>query len=112
MEGQDRCGGLDQRFHAGADRCHAPAAGRRRDGSLATRVAGQRSDLLWRHTDVRKAVGAGEFALGLVNHYYYHLQLAEGSKVGVIYPDQGDGQLGLITNTTAVAVVKGAQNVS
>ncbi|HAL17116.1 MAG TPA: ABC transporter substrate-binding protein [Anaerolineaceae bacterium] len=64
------------------------------------------------HTDVRKAVGAGEFALGLVNHYYYHLQLAEGSKVGVIYPDQGDGQLGLITNTTAVAVVKGAQNVS
>ena len=64
------------------------------------------------HTDVRKAVGAGEFALGLVNHYYYYLQLAEGSKVGVIYPDQGDGQLGLITNATAVAVVKGAQNVS
>ncbi len=63
------------------------------------------------HTDVRKAVGAGEFALGLVNHYYYHLQLDEGSKVGVIYPDQGDGQLGLITNATAVAVVKGAQNV-
>jgi len=64
------------------------------------------------HTDVRKAVGAGEFALGLVNHYYYHLQLDEGSKVGVIYPDQGEGQLGLITNATAVAVVKGAQNVS
>ena len=62
------------------------------------------------HTDVRKAVGAGEFALGLVNHYYYHLQAAEGSNVGVIYPDQGEGQIGLITNATAAAVVKGTQN--
>lgn len=64
------------------------------------------------HTDVRKAVGAGEFALGLVNHYYYHLQLAEGSQVGVIYPDQGDDQIGLITNATAAAVVKGAPNAA
>lgn len=64
------------------------------------------------HTDVRKAVGAGEFPLGLVNHYYYHLQAAEGSKVGVIYPDQGEGQIGLITNATAAAIVKGARNVT
>jgi iron(III) transport system substrate-binding protein len=52
------------------------------------------------HTDVRKAVGAGEFSLGLVNHYYYHLQLAEGSNVGIIYPDQGEGQIGLVANAT------------
>lgn len=64
------------------------------------------------HTDVRKAVGAGEFALGLVNHYYYHLQLAEGSQVGVIFPDQGEDQIGLITNVTAAAVVKGAPNAA
>lgn len=62
------------------------------------------------HTDVRKAVGAGEFALGLVNHYYYHLQLEEGSPVGVIYPDQGTDQVGLLTNATAAAVVKGGSN--
>ena len=60
------------------------------------------------HTDVRKAVGAGEFKLGLVNHYYYHLQKAEGGNVGIIYPDQGDDQIGLITNATAAAVVNGA----
>lgn len=64
------------------------------------------------HTDVRKAVGAGEFKLGLVNHYYYHLQKAEGSNVGIIYPDQGDGQIGLITNATSAAVVAGAPHVS
>lgn len=63
------------------------------------------------HTDVRKAVGAGEFKLGLVNHYYYYLQLAEGSNVGVIFPDQGEGQIGLITNATAAAIVKGGKNL-
>lgn len=63
------------------------------------------------HTDVRKAVGAGEFKLGLVNHYYYHLQLAEGSNVGIIFPDQGEGQIGLITNATAAAAVRGAKNL-
>lgn len=63
------------------------------------------------HTDVRKAVGAGEFKLGLVNHYYYYLQLAEGSNVGIVYPDQGEGEIGLITNATAAAVVKGGKNL-
>ena len=63
------------------------------------------------HTDVRKAVGAGEFKIGLVNHYYYYLQLAEGSPVGIVIPDQGEGQIGLITNATSAAIVKGAKNV-
>jgi iron(III) transport system substrate-binding protein len=64
------------------------------------------------HTDVRKAVGAGEFKIGLVNHYYYHLQLAETGNVGVIYPDQSEGQIGLITNATAAAIVKGGKNLT
>jgi iron(III) transport system substrate-binding protein len=64
------------------------------------------------HTDVRKAVGTGEFKLGLVNHYYYYLQKAEGSNVGIIFPDQGEGQIGLITNATAAAVINGAPHVA
>ncbi len=60
------------------------------------------------HTDVRKAVGAGELKLGLVNHYYYHLSKAEGAPVGIVYPDQGDGQIGMPVNTTNAAIVKGA----
>lgn len=62
------------------------------------------------HTDIRKAVGAGELQLGLVNHYYYYLQLEEGSPVGIIYPDQGEGEIGMITNATAAAVINGARN--
>ncbi|HRQ22498.1 MAG TPA: extracellular solute-binding protein [Anaerolineales bacterium] len=64
------------------------------------------------HTDVRKAVGAGEFKIGLVNHYYYYLQLAEGSPVGIVFPDQGEGQIGLISNATSAAIVKGGKNVT
>jgi iron(III) transport system substrate-binding protein len=62
------------------------------------------------HTDVRKAVGTGEFKIGLVNHYYYHLQKEEGSPVGIVYPDQGDGQIGLITNLTAAGIIEGSRN--
>lgn len=62
------------------------------------------------HTDVRTAVGAGEFKIGLVNHYYYYLQQAEGSPVGIVFPDQETGQIGLITNATAAALVKGGAN--
>jgi iron(III) transport system substrate-binding protein len=64
------------------------------------------------HTDVRKAVGAGEFKIGLVNHYYYYLQLAEGSPVGIVFPDQGEGQIGLISNATSAAIVKGVKNTA
>ncbi|HUE98885.1 MAG TPA: extracellular solute-binding protein [Anaerolineales bacterium] len=62
------------------------------------------------HTDVRKAVGAGEFKIGLVNHYYYYLQKAEGSPVGIIFPDQEQDQIGLITNATAVGIIQGTKN--
>jgi iron(III) transport system substrate-binding protein len=62
------------------------------------------------HTDVRRAVGAGEFKLGLVNHYYYHLQKEEGDPVAMVFPDQDEGQIGLITNATAVAIIKGTNN--
>ncbi len=62
------------------------------------------------HTDVRKAVGAGELKLGLVNHYYYHLSKAEGAPVGVVYPDQGEGEMGLIVNSTNAGIVQGAKH--
>lgn len=63
------------------------------------------------HTDVRKAVGVGEFKIGLVNHYYYYLQKQEGSPVGLIFPDQEDGGIGLISNATSVGIIKGASNL-
>lgn len=65
-------------------------------------------EVLREHTDVRNAVGSGEFAIGLVNHYYYELEKAEGSPVGVIYPDQGAGEVGVLVNVAAASIVEGA----
>lgn len=62
------------------------------------------------HTGVRKAVARGEFPLGLVNHYYYFLQKAEGSPVGVVYPDQKVGQMGAVLTITGTGIVQGARN--
>lgn len=62
------------------------------------------------HTDIRKAVGAGELQLGWVNHYYYHLSLAEGAPVGVIYPDQGEGEMGIAYNSTNAGIINGGPN--
>ncbi len=66
------------------------------------------------HTDVRKAVGAGEFAIGLVNHYYYELQKREPSdnQVAVVYPDQGPDQIGVMVNTTAVGIIAGSPHAA
>jgi iron(III) transport system substrate-binding protein len=62
------------------------------------------------HTEVRKAVGTGELKLGLVNHYYYFLSKAEGAPVGIAFPDQGEGQMGLVVNSTNAGIIKGAPN--
>lgn len=60
------------------------------------------------HTAVRQAVGRGEFALGLVNHYYYQLEKEAGSPVGVVYTDQADGEIGVLLNVAAASIVEGA----
>lgn len=62
------------------------------------------------HTDVRKAVGAGELKLGFVNQYYYFLSLAEGAPVGIVWPDQAEGEMGLVVNTTNAGILKNAKH--
>jgi iron(III) transport system substrate-binding protein len=62
------------------------------------------------HTAVRQAVGRGEFALGLVNHYYYQLEKDAGSPVGVIYTDQNADGIGVLVNVAAASIVAGGPN--
>ncbi len=64
------------------------------------------------HTDIRQAVGAGEFEFGLVNNYYYHLQLEEttNNNVGAVYPDQGPDEMGVFVNVAGLALIYGAPN--
>ena len=64
------------------------------------------------HGEVRKAVGEGEFDIGLVNHYYVELSKREGAKVQAIYTDQGDGQFGVPFNVASAGITKSAQNAA
>jgi iron(III) transport system substrate-binding protein len=67
------------------------------------------------HTDVRKAVGRGEYPLGLINHYYFHLQKQETdpiyTNVGIVYLDQKPGERGELVNVAGIAIVKGAPHL-
>lgn len=64
------------------------------------------------HGDIRRAVGEGTHAFGLVNNYYYHQQLEEptDNNVGFVYADQGEGEMGAIANAAGVGLVAGAPN--
>ncbi len=64
------------------------------------------------HTDIRRAVGRGEVSLGLVNNYYYRLQLEEDNhdNMGAIYPDQGEDEMGIFVNVAGAALIEGGPN--
>jgi len=64
------------------------------------------------HGDIRRAVGEGIHAFGLVNNYYYHQQLLEpdNNNVGFVYPDQEEGDMGAIVNGAGVGLLKDSPN--
>ncbi|GEL07601.1 extracellular solute-binding protein [Salisediminibacterium halotolerans] len=64
------------------------------------------------HSDIRRAVGAGEHAFGLVNNYYYHQQLEEpdDNNVGFVYPDQEEDEMGAIANAAGFGLVNDGPN--
>lgn len=64
------------------------------------------------HGNIRRAVGSGEHAFGLVNNYYFHQQLIEpdNNNVGFIYVDQGENQMGVIVNAAGLGMVKNGPN--
>ena len=64
------------------------------------------------NSDVWRGVGSGEFTLGLTNSPNYHLAVKAGFPVGVVYPDQGPSGMGSLVNANAVAIVKGARNLT
>jgi iron(III) transport system substrate-binding protein len=64
------------------------------------------------NSDVWRGVGSGEFALGLTNSPNYHLAIEAGLPVGVVYPDQGRAQMGVLVNPNVVAIVRGAKNLA
>lgn len=75
------------------------------------RLRDNRPTLVAGGTQVREAIARGEAAVGIANHYYYHLQAAQGSKnIDVIYPDQGPDGMGVLYSPTGIGIVLGGPN--
>ena len=72
----------------------------------------ERNDLevLASHGEVRKAVGDGEFAIGLVNHYYVELEKQDGSDVEAVYTDQEPGGFGVVFNVASIGITRSAEH--
>lgn len=64
------------------------------------------------NSDVRKGVASGEFALGITNSPNYYIAKQEGAPVGVVYPDQGEGQMGTLVNPNTASIVKGTKHMA
>lgn len=75
---------------------------------LTALIKGNGMKILNGGSDVANAVVLGEFALGLLNHYYYVPKKRAGAPVDLLYPDQGADQIGCLVTPLAAAVVKGA----
>jgi iron(III) transport system substrate-binding protein len=77
---------------------------------FVTRLKANRLKVLANNTEVRKAVAAGEYPIGITNHYYYLVQLAEDPKspVAIVYPDQGPTDIGAPLQTITASIIRGA----
>jgi len=61
------------------------------------------------NTNVRRAVGKGEFVFGLTNSPNFYLQKASGDPVGVVYPNQ-KSKPGILVNPNCIALIRGGKN--
>ena len=68
--------------------------------------------VLKNNTEVRRAVARGEYPLGITNHYYFMIQKHEDPTrpIGILYPDQGEGQMGTPMATITAAIIRGSKN--
>lgn len=62
------------------------------------------------HGEVRKAVGDGEFDVGLVNHYYVELEKRDGSDVEAVYTDQEPGGFGVVFNVASAGILASSEH--
>lgn len=75
------------------------------------RLRGNRPILVAGGTQVRETIARDEAIVGMANHYYYHLQVAEGSRnIDIIYPDQAAGGMGVLFSPTGIGIVMRGPN--
>lgn len=102
----------NQSFIGGVTALYALHGPEKTEGFLRGLKANSQGHVLPKHTPIVSAVAAGQFPLGLVNHYYYyrHKAKAPEAPLGLIIPDQGEGGMGAVVTVAGAAVLKGAKH--
>jgi iron(III) transport system substrate-binding protein len=59
---------------------------------------------------VAQAVGAGKLAIGLTDTDDALIEIENGMPVTIVYPDQGDGQMGTLFIPNTLAIINGSPN--
>ena len=59
---------------------------------------------------VAEGVGNGQFAFGLTDTDDAILEIDRGSPVAIVFPDQGEGQIGTLLIPNSLALVRGSRN--
>ena len=109
MEGPDRHRQAAVRHHGDARRLPVRGAGRRRSApGVLPRAEGQRRPGARRQQAGRPGVVApGQLAFGLTDTDDAIVEIERGQPVAIVYPDQGEGQLGTLFIPNTLAIVKG-----
>jgi iron(III) transport system substrate-binding protein len=66
--------------------------------------------ILGGNKQVAQAVGAGSLAIGLTDTDDALIEIENGRPVTIVYPDQGDGQMGTLFIPNTLAIIKGSPN--
>jgi iron(III) transport system substrate-binding protein len=70
----------------------------------------QNVSILSGNKQVAQSVGAGRLAIGLTDTDDALIEIDNGSPVTIVYPDQGEGQVGTLFIPNTVAIIKGSPN--
>jgi iron(III) transport system substrate-binding protein len=66
--------------------------------------------ILGGNKQVAQAVGAGRLAIGLTDTDDALIEIENGNPVTIVYPDQGEGQMGTLFIPNTLAIIKGSPN--
>jgi iron(III) transport system substrate-binding protein len=70
----------------------------------------QNASIMGGNKQVAQAVGAGKLAIGLTDTDDAIVEIEKGMPVTIVYPDQGDGQMGTLFIPNTLSIIKDSPN--
>jgi len=90
--------------------CLFAALGDEKARDYFQRLKANQVQVLSGNKQVAQRVSAGQIAFGLTDTDDANIELEAGHPVAIVYPDQGEGQLGTLFIPNTLALIKGSPN--